>query len=157
MEKRIPLTSEEKTNLERFIVKYEKRTKHWSGGLRYIVTFACLLFILFHIYHMYGHYIEIRDEEPLVEHLKNTEQDFKGLPPEIWAVAEVRRAATIFDYRSKANALASLCAALSMIEIAFAMCILVILILRWNDAKHELVLAKILHHVAEEWSEQTAT
>jgi hypothetical protein len=156
MEKRIPLTLEEKKNLERFAAKYEKRIKRWSGGLRYIVTFACLLFILFHIYHIYGHYIEIRDEEPLVEHLKNTEQDFEGLPPEIWAVAEVRRAATMFDYRSKANAFASMCTALSMVEISFALCMLVILILRWNDAKHELVLAKILRHVAQEWTEMTA-
>ncbi len=153
MEKRIPLTSEEKENLERFIVKYEKRAKRWSGGLRYIATLACVLFILFHIYHMYGHYMEIRDEDLLVEQLKNTEQDFEGLPPEIWAVAEVRRSATLFDYRSKANAFATMCSALSMVEIAFALCMLVILILRWNDAKHELVLAKILHHVAKEWTE----
>jgi hypothetical protein len=137
MGKRIPLTSEEKITLENFAARYDKTAKGWRTMRFVLLGMTVYLTIM-----------GLREVKYCWDTLSS-----KELTPELWAVAEVRRAAAIFEAQLDIHSLALIGGVIGILLLFGAALGYVKLWFHWNDAKHELVLAKILRHVLNEWTD----
>jgi hypothetical protein len=152
MGKRIPLTSEEKITLENFAARYDKTAKGWRT-MRFVLLGMTVYLTIMGLREVKYCWDTLSSKESIIDRLKEKETDFEGLTPELWAVAEVRRAAAIFEAQLDIHSLALIGGVIGILLLFGAALGYVKLWFHWNDAKHELVLAKILRHVLNEWTD----